>query len=125
GARAGCGIPGNPSGRAALRVSSPPFTYPAVAVENDVVAFLESEGGQNACDQTNDFDTIDGILRIFRLGFPETVVSGPTRATDAAPVIDGMPVAVSNGRVYVRASEASSATQRVELASQSSIVGNA
>jgi hypothetical protein len=125
GATAGCGIPGTPSGRAALRVSSPPFTYPAVAVENDVVAFLESEGGQNACDLTSDFDTIDGILRIFRLGFPETVVAEPTRAIDAAPMIDGMPVAVSGGRVYVRASEPSSARQRVQLASRSYVDGNA
>jgi len=125
GATAGCGLDGEPSGRAALRISSPPFTYPAVAVENDVVAFLESEDGQNVCDQTSDADTVDGILRVFRLGFPETAVLGPTRAIDAAPVIDGLPVAVSGGRVYVRASEPSSAAPLVELASRHFSTGDA
>ncbi|MBC8246361.1 MAG: hypothetical protein H8E81_02130, partial [Deltaproteobacteria bacterium] len=33
---------GNP-GRAATRVREPPFSYPAVAAEGDVVAFLEPE----------------------------------------------------------------------------------
>ncbi len=125
GATAGCGLVGTPEGRAALRISIPPFTFPTVAVENDTVAFLESEHGQNTCDQTSDADAIDGILRIFRLGFPETTIMGATRAVDSAPVIDGLPVAVSGGRVYVRASEPASSAQRVELASRSFSTGNA
>src|SRR5206468_12660346 len=49
GANAACGITGAP-GRAVVRVAELPFTFPAVAAEGDVVAFLESEPGQN-CDE--------------------------------------------------------------------------
>src|SRR4029078_10515381 len=40
-------------------------------------------------------------------------------------MVEGRPASVSGGRVYVRASEPSSATQRGELASRSFIDGNA
>jgi hypothetical protein len=120
---ASCGIPGTPEGRAALRISQPPFTFPAVAVENDVVAFLESESGQGGCDATGDFDDVDGILRIFRQGIGETTVA--TRAVDADPRIDGTALAVSGGRVYVRTSEPDMAAHRVQLASRSFATGNA
>jgi len=105
GATAGCGLSGTPEGRAAIRVKEAPFSFPAVAVEDDVLAFLESEYGQLRCDQNGDFDFSDGILRIFRLGIGETGVA-TARAVDVAPRIDGAPVAVSNGRAYVRTSEA-------------------
>ena len=123
GATPGCGLVGTPAGRAALRVSQAPYTYPAVAVENDVVAFLESEAGQG-CDQTSDADAVDGILRIFRLGLGETTVT-PARAVDASSVIDDLPIAVSNGRVYVRTSEPDMAVHGVELASRNYLSGNA
>jgi Tol biopolymer transport system component len=124
GATSGCGLAGTPAGRAAMRISQPPFTFPAVAVEGGTVAFLESESGQNGCDQNGDDDVVDGILRVFRLGFGETAIT-PARAIDAAPLIDGLPVAVSGGRVYVRTSEPSMATPVVELASRSFSTGNA
>jgi hypothetical protein len=123
GATPGCGLVGTPTGRAAVRVSQAPYTYPAVAVENDVVAFLESEAGQD-CDQTNDVDVVDGILRIFRLGLGETAVA-PARAVDVAPLIDDAPIAVSGGRVYVRTSEPDQAAHGVELASRNYLSGNA
>jgi Tol biopolymer transport system component len=106
GATAGCGgLSGTPEGRAVVRVKEAPFSFPAVAVENDVLAFLESEYGQLGCDQNGDFDFSDGILRIFRLGIGETPMA-TARAVDVAPRIDGAPVAVANGRAYVRTSEA-------------------
>jgi hypothetical protein len=118
GPTAGCGgLDPNSTGRSALRVSQAPYTYPAVAVENDVVAYLESEAGQG-CDQTNDADAVDGILHIFRLGLGETTVAPPARAVDAAPVIDDLPVAVSGGRVYVRTSEPDMAPHDTELVSR-------
>ena len=100
-----CGISGNPEGRAALRVSIPPFTFPAVAVENDTVAFLESEAGQKPCDQNGRRRRRPtACLRIFRLGLGETTIAtSPT--VDTAPLIDAAPLAVSSGLVYVRASE--------------------
>ncbi len=118
GATAGCGLSGTPEGRAAIRVQEAPFSFPAVAVENDVLAFLESEYGQLACDQTGDFDFSDGILRIFRLGIGETPIA-TARAVDVAPRIDGAPVAVANGRAYVRTSEADMGRHGVARASRS------
>ncbi len=117
GATAGCGLLGTPEGRAALRVTIAPFTFPAVAVENDVVAFLESEAGQGLCDQNGDADVSDGLLRIFRRGIGETAI-GSTTTVDTAPVIDGAPLAVSGGRVYVRGSEPNRAAHDTELASR-------
>ena len=82
-----------------------PFSFPAVAVENDVLAFLESEYGQLALRP-------ERRLRLLRRHPPHLP---PRRRRDAdrdgarrrrAPRIDGAPVAVSSGRVYVRTSEA-------------------
>lgn len=95
---------GSPEGRAVARVSDPPFAFSAVAVEDDLVAFLESEAGQNSCDENDDRDAADGILRIFQLGTGERPVS-PLRAVDPAPLIDGQSLALSNGLVFVRSSE--------------------
>lgn len=120
GAPIGCGIPvvpGVPEGRAAVRVHQPPFSFPAVSVESDVLAFLESESGQLACDQDGDADVADGILRVFRLGAGETTIMTP-RAIDLAPRIDGAPLKVSGGRVYVRTGEADMAPQNVVRASE-------
>ncbi len=119
GATAGCGgLSGTPEGRATVRVQEAPFSFPAVAVENGVLAFLESEYGQLACDQNGDFDFSDGILRLFRLGIGETPTA-TARAVDVAPRIDGAPVAVSNGRAYVRTSEAAMGRHGVARASRS------
>ncbi len=118
GATAGCGgLAGSAEGRAAVRVKDAPFSGPAVAVENDVLAFLESEYGQLGCDQNADFDAADGILRIFCLGIGETPIA-TARAVDVAPRIDGAPVAVANGRAYVRTSEADMGRHGVARASR-------
>jgi len=114
GASPGCGgLSGTPEGRAAVRVHDFPFSFPAVSVEADTLAFLESESGQSSCDLTGDDDFVDSILRIFRLGVGETQVAR-ARAVDAAPRIDGAPVKVSNGLVYVRTSESEMAPHAVE-----------
>ncbi|HUO38143.1 MAG TPA: hypothetical protein VMU34_10005, partial [Mycobacterium sp.] len=116
-----CGL-GTPAGRAIVRVSDPPFTFPAVAVENNVMAFLESELNQNRCFENGDEDFADAILRIVRLGAGETdYYSSPgsaLRAVDAAPQINGQPLVVSNGLVFVRSSEAAMGkrlTERVNV----------
>jgi Tol biopolymer transport system component len=126
GAPAGCGLAGTPHGRAVIEVQQPPFSFPGLALENDVLAFLESEVDQNRCVENVDQDFADGILRIFRLGSGETNYGTPLRAVDAAPKIDGQALAVSNGLVFVRSSEAAMAerlTERVSLG-PSSVEGN-
>src|SRR5262249_12359841 len=52
-----CGITGTPEGRAVVRINEPPFSFPAIANENDILAFLESEPGENMCDENGNGDT--------------------------------------------------------------------
>ena len=111
-----CGIGGSPDGRAAIRISQPPFSFPAVAAEGDVVAFLEAEPLQNACDANGDGDIFDSILRVFRLG-PTEVTAGMNLAVDAAPVVSGRSLAVSNGLVFFRRPEQAGAQQTTTRAS--------
>ncbi len=66
-APSGCAIMGTPDGRAVARIQSPPFSFPAMAVGGDVLAFLEAEPLAKACDENHDGDAIDTILRVFRL----------------------------------------------------------
>ncbi|MCC6764982.1 MAG: PD40 domain-containing protein [Deltaproteobacteria bacterium] len=113
GGPAGCGV----VGRAIIQIQQPPFSFPAVEVENDVLAFLESEADQNRCIENGDEDFADAILRIVRLGVGETNYGTPLRAVDAAPKIDGQPLVVSNGLVFVRSSEAAMAKRLTERVS--------
>ncbi|MBY0276359.1 hypothetical protein K2Z84_13520 [Candidatus Binatia bacterium] len=108
GGTAGCGLASAAEGRSVQRVSRPPFRFPALAVEGDVVAFLEGEAGQNLCDENGDADVVDGLVRVFRRGTGETALARP-RAVDGASRIDGEPLAVSGGRVFVRTSERANA----------------
>lgn len=117
GAPAGCGIAGTPQGRAVVQIAEPPFSYPAVAVEGDTLAFLESELGENRCFENGDDDLADAILRIERIGVGETIYGTPLRAVDPAPKIDGRPLAVSSGRVFVLSSEVAMAKRRTERVS--------
>ncbi len=116
-----CGL-GAPAGRSIVRISEPPFLFPAVAVEDDVMAFLESEVDQQRCIENGDEDFADAILRIVRLGTGEIdYYSSPStglRAVDAAPKIDGQPLVISNGQVFVRSSETAMAkrvTERISV----------
>jgi Tol biopolymer transport system component len=112
-ATAGCaGLSGAPASRALVKVSRPPFLYPAVAVEGEVTAYLEREWGQNACDINGDNDFVDSILRVYRTGIGETALAA-LRAADADSKIDGEPLAVSDGKVFVRSSELSMAKPRI------------
>jgi len=107
---------GTSQGRAVARIPVPPFVFSALAIENDVVAFIESEQGQGNCDGTNDGDLTDGVLRVARLGGGEIPVT-PLRALDPAPVIDGRPLGISDGRVFFRSSERAMARRTSQLLS--------
>jgi len=112
GSTPGCDLGPDADGRSVQRVSRPPFRFPALAVEDDVVAFLEGEDGQALCDQNGDGDIVDGLVRVFRLGVGETGPASP-RAVDGASKIDGAPVAVSGGRVFVRTPEVANAARGI------------
>ena len=117
-----CGIPTMPpaEGRAVVRVQQAPFSFPAVAEEGEVVAFLESEDTENRCDENGDFDHDDAILRTVRLGAGEVAPAlVPPRAVDAAPVINGRSLVVSDHLVFYRRAEVAQArelTARVSVA---------
>ena len=112
-------------GRAVTRVHESWFSAPAVAVEGDVAAFLESEPLQcnfvaANCDENGDNDVFDSILRVYRRadgcgpqGAPcaEELTTGPGLAVDAAPEVEARSVVVSNGLVFFRVAEAQNAPQ--------------
>lgn len=106
-------------GRAVVRVQEPPFSFPALAVEGDVLAILESEAAAGNRAQNADGDAGDTILHVFRLGGGElTAGIVPPRAADAAPRVGGRSVVVSAGRVFFRTREAALApleTTRVSV----------
>lgn len=116
----GCGLAGVPEGRSVVRIPSGDFTTTALATEDDVVAFIESENGQGFCDENGDGDRNDGILRVFTVpGDERTAGVTPPRTVDAAPVVNEESLAVSAGKVFFRTSEASMArslTERVSVA---------
>jgi len=121
-------IGGSPGaeGRAVSRVSDGAFRFPAVAVEGDVVAFLEPEplegtcATPTACDKNADGDSFDTLLRAYRWdgSVPTPLGVGSQLAVAAEPLVDGRSVVVSNGVVFFRAREADSAEQQTTLESQ-------
>jgi hypothetical protein len=109
-------------GRAATRIHEAPFSYPAAAADGDVVAFLEAEPLQGNEDANGDGDSFDTILRVFRRtdGGAVELTAGRNLAVDAAPMVNGRSIVISNGLVYLRTSEAANARQlttRVSVAS--------
>ena len=107
------------AGRAATRINQQPFSYPAVAVEGDVVAFLEAEPLQGVTDINGDDDQFDTILRVYRNDAEGAVdvLTGASIVADAAPVIGGRSLAVSDGLVFLRTAETATAPRRLSLAS--------
>ena len=123
-----CGLSGTPQGRAVIDNLEVPFRFPAVATEGQTVAFLESERAQNYCDENDDSDRSDALLRVFTLGGGETKTgtcagganaghpcalhadcpssSCLARAMDPALLINHRSIIASNGLVFARHSEA-------------------
>ncbi len=114
-----CGIGGTPESRAIVVANEQGFVLPAIAFEGRAAAFLESEAGQNGCDENGDGDRADAILRTFSLDGGEVGagVAAPG-ALDPAPLVNGQPLAFSDGNVFFRTAEASSrslVTERVSI----------
>jgi cysteine-rich repeat protein len=105
------------AGRAVTRIHEPPFTYPAVAVEGNVAAFLESEPAQGYVDANGNGAVFDSILRVFSANDGEDLIPGLNLAVDAAPIINHRGLSVSNGQLFFRRPEWANAHQRTELVS--------
>lgn len=111
GAAASCPqLASSATGRAVIRIYDPPFRYPAVETEGDVVAFLESEPASGSCDENADTDEADGILRVFALGAGErTATQVPPHVADTSLLVNHKALAVSNGLVFYRRPESGAA----------------
>lgn len=112
-------------GRAVTRVRDGAFRFPAVAVEEDVVAFLESEPLEANTDANGNGELVDSILRVYRMqpgSAAQALTSTPITA-DAAPLVDGRSVAVSNGKVFFRTSESEESPRVTEVVSRPDGVG--
>lgn len=111
--------PSSSRGRAIVEARKAPFRFPALAVESNVVAYLEPEALQGVCtvpgncDQNDDGDEFDTLLRIFRLdiGGPVQILPSSNLAVDAAPLVNHRSLAVSNGLVFARVPEWAGARQ--------------
>ncbi len=114
------GPQGRAEGRAVARIRQPPFSFPAVAAEGEVVAFLEPEPAQGNQDANGNGTVFDTVLRVFRLGSDELTSDRTPITADAAPMINGRSLAISNGRVFFRTVEARVARQQTEIVSTAS-----
>ncbi|MBI3785482.1 MAG: PD40 domain-containing protein [Deltaproteobacteria bacterium] len=105
---------GESPGRAATRIHDAPFSYPAVAAEDRIVAFLEAEPLQGDADANGDGDRFDSILRIYRLddNHAEDLSPAVATAVDAEPLVNDRSVLISAGAVFFRASEAAGSAQQ-------------
>jgi cysteine-rich repeat protein len=106
--------------RAVTRIQQPPFSFPALAAQDDLLAFLEPEPWQGASDTNANERVFDTILRVYRLGGGEATDPLSPLAADAAPVIDERSLAISDGLVFFRSSEAANATQETTRANLNS-----
>ena len=113
------GDAGSP-GRAVTRLQQPPFSFPALAIEDDVLAVLEPEPLQGALDANGDGDVFDTLVRVFRLGEGEKTNPSALLAADAAPLVNHRSLAVSSGRVFFRRSETGGAATSTSVASVTS-----
>ncbi len=113
-----CGIPGTPESRAIFASTVQGFELPAVAFEGEAAAFLENEAAENACDENGDGDRADAILRVFTLtGGDLTRTLSPARALDPSSLVNEQSLAISDGRVFFRTTEAGSGNLVTELVS--------
>lgn len=113
----GATIPIGDAGAEALavtRIQQPPFSFPAVAVGGELLAFLEPEPLQAAFDLNGDGDVADTILRAFRLDGTEVTAGHPPIVADGAPLVNGRPIAIANGRAFFRSVEAAGAQQALD-----------
>lgn len=108
-------------GRAVARIQTPPFSFPAAVVDDELIAFLEPEP-QAGDDLNHDGDQVDTVLRVYGRrpgGLQELTAESPPTA-DAAPVIDGDTLALVAGRVIFRTAEAAAAPRRIRRVSVAS-----
>jgi Tol biopolymer transport system component len=118
-------------GRAIAAIRELPFQFPALATEDEVVAFLEPEaleGDAGERDKNGDGDELDTILRVYRQtsGTTATQVTASfsTIAADAALVVNERSLAVSGGKVFFRVPEWAGAPYTTTRVSEADVGGD-
>ncbi len=107
---------GGSEARAVARVQQPPFSFPALVIEDDLIAFLEPEPWQAATDVNANARVFDTILRAYRLGDGESTNPLTPLVADAEPLINDRSLAISQGLVFFRSAESAAATQETTRA---------
>jgi len=102
---------GGSPGRAVARIQQPPFSFPALAAEGDLLAFLEPEQWQGNADANANGRVFDTTLKAYRLGAGEISDPMAPLAAEATPLVGGRSLAASNGLLFVRSAESAGATQ--------------
>ncbi|MGH7896035.1 MAG: hypothetical protein ACREQL_15290, partial [Candidatus Binatia bacterium] len=121
---------GTAEGLAVTRIRQDGFSYPAVASEGSIVAFLEPEPLQGdcastpgACDKNGDGDLADSILRVYRDEggvSPTAVTQGENLPASPEPLVNGRSLEVSGSFVVFREAEWENApvtTERISVSS--------
>ena len=106
---------GRTRGRAVARIADGGFRFPGAVVEGDVVAFLEPEqlqGPPGAQDTNGNGQAFETTLRVFRRDGTELTPRQASITADAAPVINGRSLVLSDGLLFFRTQEAALAPRR-------------
>lgn len=106
-----------------VRIHQPPFSFPSVVAEDNVLALLYLDtfagdcGPPLICDSNQDGDYFDTFLAVFRKNPGDVDSLSQHQVVDASPEIDEGSLAVSEGRVFFHVSEWMDAQQQNEKVS--------
>jgi len=92
---------------AVSQVSSGAFLAPEIATSGDLVAFLQSEAGENlpglsGTDVNGDGDTNDNVLRVYDRQGTELTASLAIHDVAVAPAVNGRSLAVTGTKTFFR-----------------------
>jgi Tol biopolymer transport system component len=106
-------------GRAVARVTRGPFRFPAVALDDSLLGFVEPETLQGDADSSGNGSTAEAVLRVFRLGQGEIspLVEGAPITVDPMPSVDGRSIRITDDRVFFRTAEGEQARAEVKVVS--------
>jgi hypothetical protein len=92
-------------GRAVARAPRPPFSVSAVAVEDDFLAFLESEAKEGAADSNGDGDVLDYHVRAYKLGDDDELLDDLYLVANPNTRVGVEPLTISDGRLFITVNE--------------------
>lgn len=103
---------GTNTGHAVTEVTIPGFARPVLQSGDGYVAYGLSEARQGYTDVDGDADAMDALLRVRTVAGSEIATD---QSVDAAPVVNGKPLAISSGLVFHRTAEADAGARSTAL----------